>query len=134
MNPGTTEVKEWLQKAKQDLLAATVLLEHVPPVLEPSCFHCQQAVEKILKAFLVWKSIPFEEVHSLTYLLDLCELPYPEFASLRSMAEKLAPYAVRIRYPGRTILISQERANESLTITETIWNFVINLFPDEIRQ
>ncbi len=134
MNPGTTEVKEWLQKAKQDLLAAKVLLEHDPPVLEPACFHCQQAVEKILKAFLVWKSIPFEEVHSLTYLLDLCELSYPEFASLRSMAEKLAPYAVRIRYPGRTILISRERANESLTITETIWNFVINLFPDEIRK
>jgi hypothetical protein len=66
MNPGTTEVKEWLQKAKQDLLAAKVLLEHVPPVLEPACFHCQQAVEKILKAFLVWKSIPFDELSMFT--------------------------------------------------------------------
>ena len=123
----TNEVKEWLQKAEQDLFAARVLLEHVPPVLEPACFHCQQAVEKALKAFLVSKSISFEEVHSLTYLLDLCELQEPKFVLLRNNIERLSPYAVKIRYPTKSIIVTQEIAQESLTITEFTWNFILNL-------
>jgi HEPN domain-containing protein len=46
MSPDPDEVKEWLQNAKDDLLSAQILIEHEPPVLEPACFHCQQAVEK----------------------------------------------------------------------------------------
>ena len=71
MNQRMNEVKEWLQKAEQDLVAARVLLKNDPPVLEPVCFHCQQNVEKVLKSFLVWKGIYFEEVHNLTYLIWL---------------------------------------------------------------
>ena len=60
MNRGLAEVqegvKEWLQKAKNDLLSARILLEHDPPVLDTACFHCQQTVEKGLKAFLIWNA------------------------------------------------------------------------------
>ena len=48
----TEEVKEWLQKAKNDRLAARILIEHDPPVLDAASFHCQQAVEKMIKGFL----------------------------------------------------------------------------------
>jgi len=67
MNPRLEEAREWLQKAKSDLLSAQILMRHDPPVLDTASFHCQQAVEKLLKAFLVWKAVPFEKVHSLTY-------------------------------------------------------------------
>ena len=66
MNLRLDEVSEWLQKAERDLLSAQILLEHDPPVLETTCFHCQQAVEKTLKAYLVWREVSFERVHSLT--------------------------------------------------------------------
>jgi hypothetical protein len=59
------EVRAWVQKAQNDLLSARILLEHKPPILDTAAFHCQQAVEKGLKAFLVWKEVPFEKVHSL---------------------------------------------------------------------
>jgi len=127
MMPITNEVKEWLQKAEQDLFAARVLLEHVPPVIEPACFHCQQVVEKALKAFLVWKNVSFEEVHSLTYLLDLCELQESKFALLRNKIESLSPYAVKIRYPTKSIVVTQEKAQESLMITEFTWSFIHDL-------
>jgi HEPN domain-containing protein len=61
MNPGVDEIKEWLQKARNDLLSARILMQHDPPVLDTASFHCQQAVEKVLKAFLVWKAMPFEQ-------------------------------------------------------------------------
>jgi len=129
MNPKLDEVREWLTKAEKDLLSARILLEHEPPVLETACFHCQQTVEKALKAFLVWKAVPFEKVHSLTYLLDLCETQEPGFASLRDKAEALAPYAVEVRYPGEVMEISQEEAQKSLATAETMWNFILNLIP-----
>ena len=90
MNPRLDEIKEWLQKGKNDLLSAQILLKHDPAILDTASFHCQQAVEKVLKAFLVWKGVSFEKVHSLTYFLDLCEVQEPRFASLRDRAEALA--------------------------------------------
>ena len=130
MSPKLDEVREWLQKAEKDLLSARILLEHEPPVPETACFHCQQTVEKALKAFLVWKTVPFEKVHSLTYLLDLCEAQEPGFASLRDKAETLAPYAVEVRYPGEVMEISQEEAQEALATAEAVWNFILNLIPN----
>jgi HEPN domain-containing protein len=129
MSPTKNEVIEWLQKAEQDLIAARVLLKNIPPVLEPACFHCQQTVEKVLKAFLVWKSVPFEEVHSLNYLMDLCELQDSRFALLRSTVETLSPYAVKIRYPSRSIVVTQTKAQESLAIAESIWEFILEIIP-----
>jgi len=131
MNPRLDEARAWLQKAEQDLLSARILLEHDPPVLETACFHCQQAVEKALKAYLVWKAVRFEKVHSLTYLLDLCEAQKPEFVSLRDKAETLAPYAIEVRYPGSSADISREEAREALAATETIWSFTLDLIDVE---
>ena len=74
MNPLPDEVRAWLHKASSDLLSAQILVEHSTLVLGPAAFHCQQAVEKTLKAFLVRRSVPFERVHSLVYLMDLCEM------------------------------------------------------------
>ena len=134
-NDELNEVKLWLQKAEQDLLSAQILLKNVPPILETACFHCQQTVEKSLKAFLVWKKIPFEKVHSLTYLMDLCESQESEFASFRDMAEKLESYAVLIRYPSEDMAISQKDADEALITAETTWSFIMTLIsiPDECK-
>lgn len=131
MTPRLDEIREWLQKAKNDLLSAQILMKHEPPVLDTASFHCQQAVEKVLKAFLVWKGVSFEKVHSLTYFLDLCETQEPRFGSMRERAEALAPYAVEIRYPGEVMEVSRSEAEEALSTAEALWNFVINLLPTE---
>lgn len=64
-------VKGWLLKADHDLEMAVLALEHKPGLVDAICFHCQQAVEKHLKALLVSWDIEFEKSHSLGYLLDL---------------------------------------------------------------
>lgn len=134
MNHALDEVREWLQKGRNDLLSAQILIEHDPPVLDTASFHCQQAVEKALKAFLAWKAVPFEKVHSLTYLLDLCEVEEPGLASLRDRAETLAPYAVEIRYPGVLMEVSLEEAQEALATAEAVWDFVMGLLPRELYR
>jgi HEPN domain-containing protein len=47
-------LEQWLKKAEHDLLAARVILDYQPIILDISCFHCQQAVEKYLKTFLIF--------------------------------------------------------------------------------
>ena len=131
MEPTLDEVKEWLQKAHNDLRSAQILTEHRPPVLDTACFHCQQAVEKTLKAFLAWQTVPFEKVHNLTYLLDLCEAQESGFDAMRMQAEALAPYAVETRYPGPVIEIPQEQAQEALEAAQIIWDFMLRLLPNE---
>lgn len=118
-------------KGENDLLSGQILMEHDPPVLDTASFHCQQAVEKVLKAFLVWKGVSFERVHSLTYFLDLCEAQEPRFGSLRERVETLAPYAIEIRYPGAVIEVTPNEAQEALATAEAVWDFVINLLPKD---
>ena len=102
--------------------------------METACFHCQQGVEKALKAFLVWKAIPFEKVHSLSYVLDLCERQDPGYGSIREKTETLAPYAVEVRYPGEIMEVSRAEAEAPLATAEAVWQFVLNLLPSELSS
>jgi hypothetical protein len=46
-------VKEWIRKAERDLDTAHLTLDNKPAYTDIICYHCQQAVEKYLKAYLV---------------------------------------------------------------------------------
>lgn len=129
MNPEPDEIKEWLLIAEDDIISAQILLNHEPPGLRIACFLCQQSIEKMLKAFLVWKNEPFEKTHDISHLLDLCEIHGLEIAFLRDKAETLASYAVEIRYPGDNIEVTREKTDEALSIA----NAVSKLINDLIR-
>jgi HEPN domain-containing protein len=49
------------------MLSVCKLVFHRDPVTYAACFHCQQAVEKSLKAFLVDNGISFKKVYSLSF-------------------------------------------------------------------
>ena len=57
-------VRQWLDKAEQDLNAAEALLDKDTPFLFPACFHAQQAAEKYLKAMLTWHQIEFQKTQA----------------------------------------------------------------------
>lgn len=128
------EVIAWLRKGHADLLSARILIEHGSLVSGPAAFHCQQAAEKALKAFLVWRSVPFERVHSLVYLMDLCEQIEPGFAELREETETLSPYATAVRYPGDLPDISPEEACTALAAAEAVWSYALGLLPPGLRD
>lgn len=44
------EVREWLAKAEEDLVAAKILLENKVPLTSSGVFHAQQSAEKHSKA------------------------------------------------------------------------------------
>jgi HEPN domain-containing protein len=63
-------------------------------------FHCQQASEKYLKAFLVSLQIEFPKTHDLEELLELLAPVSPDVAAMLEGIEMLRPFGVKIRYPG----------------------------------
>lgn len=64
--------KEWILKSRNDLKSAEILFKENGPT-DSLCFHCHQAVEKILKGFLVFNRREFPKVHDLIHLLNLCK-------------------------------------------------------------
>jgi HEPN domain-containing protein len=119
-------VKNWLYKAVHDMEMAKLAMEYKPELRDLICFHCQQSVEKALKAYLVYLDIPFRKTHSLTYLLDLLVEHENISDEMYSDLEKLESYAVEIRYPDNLYEPSEEEAKEALKIASKIVNFVIN--------
>jgi HEPN domain-containing protein len=61
-------------------------------------FHCQQAVEKSLKAALSSRGIEFPHTHDLDGLLELCEKDGLEVPRTLDGVDRLAPYGVHMRY------------------------------------
>lgn len=55
-DPKAELTREWLQVAEEDLRLADLALRANPPLLTGAVYHCQQAFEKALKAFLTWHS------------------------------------------------------------------------------
>ena len=94
------QANEWLSKAQDDLQAVALLLTFDVYPRNIVAFHCQQAVEKSLKAFLTSQDIPFLYRHDLGYLLDLCLEIDATFIELEAHIVGLTPYAVEMRYPA----------------------------------
>ena len=80
------DVRAWLAKAAADLRAGEVDLAASPPLLEDVLFHCQQAAEKALKAFLAWR----DEFEFAPAAQDVMET----FNALRAEHEKPAAKAM----------------------------------------
>ena len=131
MPPELREVKRWLEKAKHDWHTAEAAVSCQPAITDTSAFHCQQAVEKLLKAYLVQRRDPFEKIHDLEQLIDQCAQHDPLFAELRKRAMPLSAYAIRFRYPGPADP-SVEDVREALRVVAEVWRFVTSRLPPEV--
>ena len=119
-------IKSWLKKAEKDLLTAKHELSFSDAVIESICFHCQQAAEKYLKAYLVFRGIPFTKTHEIGELVTKCENKDREISALKEEADKLTDYAIEIRYPEEWIEPTLEEAREAFEIANKIKIYVMN--------
>ncbi|MFO8080997.1 MAG: HEPN domain-containing protein, partial [Armatimonadota bacterium] len=61
--------KEWLDRARLDAENALALYDSYPSAYDNVGFLCQQATEKLLKAYLVAHSHSFPKTHDIRTLL-----------------------------------------------------------------
>lgn len=61
-------VANWLRKADHDLGTAKAAAEKL--YYDTGCYHCQQAVEKSIKAYVIYKNRDFARTHDLEKLCN----------------------------------------------------------------
>jgi len=92
----------WFRKADGDLAVAERLAPEVGSEAgfrEAVGFHCQQAVEKYIKALLTFYQVEFPKTHEIAKLLGLLRGANAEAADALAGANWLTPYGVDVRYP-----------------------------------
>jgi HEPN domain-containing protein len=70
-----------------------------PPLRGTAAFHCQQAVEKLLKGFLVLAGKRSRKTHSLAQLGAAAQERFPEISDPVAAARDWSRWAVDFRYP-----------------------------------
>ncbi|MBI3272033.1 MAG: HEPN domain-containing protein [Planctomycetes bacterium] len=102
---------EWIEKAEADARGATALARRRKlPLADLVCFHCQQCIEKYLKALLLFHGGLPPRIHDLLELLRLVGQKDPTVGSYRSDAVRLGSFAVLVRYPGASATPSDAKA------------------------
>jgi HEPN domain-containing protein len=91
-------LKDWLAKASNDLKSVEheLGLEESEVLRDIACFHCQQAAEKYLKAFLIFHRVEFPKTHNVEYLLEKCAGIDARFSGID--VKWLTSFAVDVRY------------------------------------
>jgi HEPN domain-containing protein len=100
-----------------DLRAAEICAPELPAA---ALFHCQQAAEKYLKAYLTWNQKVFRKTHDLGELIVACALIDPALESVLEPAEALSKYAWKFRYPGAPYEPDAQEAAAGLTLAELV--------------
>lgn len=117
--------RQWLEKAEGDLVSAEHLLKLSDSLcrFDVVCFHAQQCAEKSLKGFLFFRRIPFERIHDLGELLELC-VGDPKLIQKLDKIDTLTPYAVETRYPGEWEPFDRRKAEEAVTLARRVFETI----------
>lgn len=129
MNDDTAElVRQWKEKAQSDWTTVEILLAHEQCPAETVCFHCQQFVEKLLKALLTQHSIEVPKTHDLRRLIILAKSLAPDLSQFSDVLDKLTVHGVETRYPGDSYPVSRDEMDEIVGIARTVGDILLSLF------
>jgi HEPN domain-containing protein len=103
------------------------------PYLDTAVYHCQQAAEKAIKAYLIYRDIVFEKTHNLVSLLTACANLDSSFKQWKEVAEMLSPYAVEFCYPREIMEPEKNEAEQALISAKAFVDFIVQLLPDEAK-
>ena len=103
MNAPEDYIKDWIDKADHDLGSAKLIFLHLPGYSDTIAFHCQQAVEKYIKAIV--------DQYDKAILLN--------------------GFSVQIRYPDQIIYLTKEELETSIAIAQEFRNFATKMLSIE---
>jgi len=104
-----TDPLAWVHRAEEDWLLARSALRRKVALIYGATFHAQQCVEKYLKALLLSRRQAFPRTHDLVALHDLCTRNSINVPVAPDKLERLAAYAVQVRYPGEEPTLDEAR-------------------------
>jgi len=119
------EIEEWLSKANKDLEEAKFLFEHNRP-LEDSAYFIHQAIEKYLKAFLIFNGWELEKIHDLVKLTKDAAKFDKSFEKFIPVMEEITDFYIESRYPvGYEVEYTKKEIEKSIKDAEAIKSLVM---------
>jgi HEPN domain-containing protein len=97
-------------------------------------FHCQQAAEKALKAFLTFHDQPFRKTHDLASLGKQCANVDATLAALVDRLDDLSEYAWAYRYPTGFAEPTSTDIEEARRSAQEAIREIHRRLPDEVQQ
>lgn len=129
----TLEARDLLYLARVDLASSERLLAG-DPLVETALFHCQQAVEKALKAYLSFHQRDYPFTHDLDELVELCGAVDAEFGTIQLASARLTRFAVVFRYKRDPAITSREVGLQRFEVAKRLVRFVEERLPPEVTQ
>ena len=121
--------RAWLAKAGSDVLNIQNNLAATSVPWDTVCYHAQQAVEKTLKAFLIFNRKPLLRTHDVVALLAACCEVEPSLAALDATCRRLNAFATEVRYPSDVYEPSEQDAREAVAALDHVRQRVLPLLP-----
>lgn len=116
--------EEWIEAARKDLKGAEILYKGTG-VEELVAFHCQQSVEKYLKAFLIKETGILHSGHYLMGLLKKCYQIDEKFKRFIVQITFLNSYYIETRYPSEEGLkIDKEDAEKCIEYAREVLEYI----------
>ena len=121
----TLRYANWIDKSERDIKSAKILKEH-DCGNDVVAFHCQQAIEKILKAYLIVKGEGIVSGHSLLYLCKLAQGHDANYKKYLKDCGFANQYYIETRYSADSpLIVSDYEADECIKIAEEIYRYTI---------
>lgn len=125
MNDKLEIIKSWIEKGDHDLGTARLTHLHIPKYSDTIAFHCQQAVEKYLKSYLIFLDIPVKRTHDLTFILGLISQKDEVSQEIYDKAAELKNFSIEIRYPEIIINLTDEDIQKALLLAQEFREYVL---------
>jgi len=118
------QVEEWLKFAEKDILTVSEIIKK-PELTNIAAFHCQQAIEKYFKAFILENEKPLTKIHNLLTLYGMIK-EIMNFGFDEDLLAILNDIYLESRYPGEIGLLDDgsmptiEQANKFFEFAQEI--------------
>lgn len=128
------EYNEWFIMAQKDLRSAKILFEHGADN-EIICFHCQQAIEKYLKGYLIFVTGELHEGHSLVKLVKKAMVYHDDFHGLIKDLAFVNTFYIETRYSAiDPLVVSIDDTEDCLKIMEKVISIINELASVKYQQ
>ncbi len=118
-------IQRWIQRAEQDFKLVNIVLDSNDPQIPFNlmCYHCQQCVEKYLKAYIIFLGLSYPKTHNISQLIAVASKVDEGIIELNS-TDILTGYAIESRYPDDYYMPSAEEAHEAIRMVKTVKEYI----------
>lgn len=121
----------WLDNAQEDIIAAQLLLQN-PRCYKLASFHCQQALEKILKSYILLKNNVLLDGHNLLWLCKQAAKIDKDFLDFLDECALINHCYIETRYPSDLLFeISEKQVKEFFISTKSVFDSICHKIYDE---